>query len=89
MYICLEVNTPNEVDLTEAWLTLFYFFLLVTLAFGFDKLQQNKDKKLMDAEETKEQNRNEDIKIKKSSLRKLAKVHGEKAVITIARGIHD
>jgi hypothetical protein len=33
-------------DLTEAWLTLFFFFLLVTMAFGFDKLQQSKDEKL-------------------------------------------
>ena len=38
MYICLEINTPDSVDLTEAWLTLFFFFLLVTMAFGFDKL---------------------------------------------------
>lgn len=39
MYVCLEVTTPDEVDLTEAWLTLFFFFLLVSMAFGFDKLQ--------------------------------------------------
>jgi hypothetical protein len=38
MYICLEINTPDTVDLSEAWLTLFFFFLLVTMAFGFDKL---------------------------------------------------
>jgi hypothetical protein len=31
----------------------------------------------------------EDVKIKKSALRQMAKVHGEKAVIAIARGIHD
>ena len=39
MYICLEVTTPDEIDLTEAWLTFFFFFLLVSMAFGFDKLQ--------------------------------------------------
>ena len=39
MYICLVVTTPEEIDLTEAWLTFFFFFLLVSMAFGFDKLQ--------------------------------------------------
>jgi len=46
MYICLEVTTPEEIDFTEAWLTFFFFFLLVSMAFGFDKLQQSKDEKL-------------------------------------------
>jgi solute carrier family 8 (sodium/calcium exchanger) len=46
MYICLEVTSPGVVSTTEAWLTFFFFFLLVGLAFGFDKLQQSKDKKL-------------------------------------------
>ena len=45
MYFCLELNTPDYVTPMEAWLTLIYFVLLVTLAFGFDKFQQNKDKK--------------------------------------------
>ena len=27
MYICLVVTTPDEIDLTEAWLTFFFFFL--------------------------------------------------------------
>jgi len=39
MYFCLELNSKNYVTPMEAWLTLFYFFLLVSLAFGFDKLQ--------------------------------------------------
>ena len=48
-----------------------------------------KDKKQEEVADAKEHNKNEDLKIKKSSLRNLAKVHGEKAVISIARGIHD
>lgn len=39
MYIVLEVISKGVVDLTEAWLTFFFFFLLVGMAFGFDKLQ--------------------------------------------------
>ena len=37
MYFCLELYTPNQIDLNEAWLTLFFFFLLVGLSFAADK----------------------------------------------------
>ena len=37
MYFCLELYTPNEVDLNEAWLTLFFFILLVGVSFAADK----------------------------------------------------
>ena len=45
MYICLETNSPNIVDLNEAWLTLFFFFLLVGTAFAMDKWGQKKRNK--------------------------------------------
>ena len=56
MYICLEINSPNYVTPMEAWLTLFFFFLLVGLAFGFDKLQQSKDKQKNSKKEIEEEN---------------------------------
>jgi solute carrier family 8 (sodium/calcium exchanger) len=37
MYFCLELYTPDEIDLNEAWLTLAFFFLLVGVAFAADK----------------------------------------------------
>ena len=37
MYFCLLLYTPNEIDLNEAWLTLFFFVLLVGLSFAADK----------------------------------------------------
>ena len=37
MYVCLEVMTPGIVDVTEAWLTFIFFFVLVGMAFAFDK----------------------------------------------------
>jgi solute carrier family 8 (sodium/calcium exchanger) len=40
MYICLEVTSPEIVTITEAWLTLFFFFLLVGTAFAADKCTQ-------------------------------------------------
>lgn len=39
MYFCLEINTPNYVTPGEAWLTLIFFFILITLAYALDKLQ--------------------------------------------------
>lgn len=37
LYVCLMINTPDEVTTTEAWLTLIFFFVLVILAFLADK----------------------------------------------------
>jgi solute carrier family 8 (sodium/calcium exchanger) len=34
MYFCLLINTENVVDINEAWLTLFFFFLLVSVSFA-------------------------------------------------------
>lgn len=45
MYLCLEMSSPEVVDLSEAWLTLFFFFLLVGTAFGMDKWGQKKRNK--------------------------------------------
>lgn len=39
MYVCLELWTPGIVDVTEAWLTLFFFFVLVFMSYGLDKWQ--------------------------------------------------
>jgi solute carrier family 8 (sodium/calcium exchanger) len=39
MYFCLLINTENVVDINEAWLTLFFFFLLVSVSFAADKYQ--------------------------------------------------
>ena len=89
MYVVLEVITPGVVSLTEAWLTFFFFFLLVGLAFGFDKIQQSKDKNKMSQEEINDTNKKDELKIKKSTLRHLASVHSEKAILLIARGAHD
>lgn len=47
MYFCLELYTPNEVDLNEAWLTLFFFFALVGISFAADKYKQYTTKKAL------------------------------------------
>ena len=49
MYLCLSVMTEGIVTLLEAWLTLIFFFILVVMAFGMDKYNERKMKKIDDA----------------------------------------
>jgi hypothetical protein len=46
MFYCLSINSPGEVDTTEAYLTFGYFFVLLILAFTADKINQKKKKNL-------------------------------------------
>lgn len=38
MYLVLGVMSPNEVTTVEGWLTFVYFWLLILLAYGADKI---------------------------------------------------
>ena len=51
MFYCLSINSPGEVDTTEAYLTFGYFFVLLILAFTADKINQKKKKNLEKHEE--------------------------------------
>lgn len=55
LYICLAISSEGEVTLTEAILTLAYFFILLILAFGADKYNQTKKAKI-DNENTERDN---------------------------------
>lgn len=89
MYFVLELNTKGVVDPLEAWATLVFFIILLVVAFLMDKWQQSKDKVSLSKAEIEEQNRMDELKIKKSHLRSIAKAHGEQTVISIARGVFD
>ena len=84
LYLCLM---DNVISIPEAWLTLFFFFLLLGIAFGADKYNESKKKKLEDAASTMESNKKDELKIKKSHLRVLARKYGEKAILGVAQGI--
>jgi Ca2+/Na+ antiporter len=86
MYFCLEIYTPNEVDLNEAWLTLSFFLLLVGLSFAADKYKQNVDKRSEKDEVKKERVAKELNKVKQCTLRNKAKQYGDQAIIACARG---
>lgn len=69
LYVCLEINSPNEVTVTEAVLTFIYFIILLVLAFAADKYNQRKKAKVDNEQTVKENMR----KMKKSHLRSMAR----------------
>lgn len=73
LYLCLAVNTPDQVTVSEASWTLSFFFILLILAFSADKYNQKKKKNAESAAEQHELK----IKQKKSTLRNLARIKGK------------
>ena len=57
LYLCLTTISPEEVDLTEAWLTLIFFFVLVILAFIADRVNH----KIQEKNKSKEDKEQEEI----------------------------
>ena len=65
MYLCLSVMSEGIVTLLEAWLTLIFFFILVIMAFGMDKYNESKMKKIEDAHQHKMDEEERNMKVKK------------------------
>lgn len=87
LFICLQINSPNEVTVGEAWLTLCFFIILVALAFIADKMNQCSVDAAQSEEDHKKRVKEEDLKIKKNLLRHFAKLKGEMVVVEVAQGI--
>mmetsp|Transcript_36489 Transcript_36489/g.56017 ORF Transcript_36489/g.56017 Transcript_36489/m.56017 type:complete len:203 (+) Transcript_36489:444-1052(+) len=66
LYLCLQTWSPDHISPVEAWLTLVFFFVLVGLAFSADKLNQWVEDKKKTQEEIEDQNRRDELKIKKN-----------------------
>jgi solute carrier family 8 (sodium/calcium exchanger) len=71
--VVLSSWTPNEVSITEAFLTLAFFFILVILAFGADKYNQFQQDKLKSEDDEKKDSEEQYVKVKKNALRIIAK----------------
>jgi len=88
LYVCLVQSSANEVTLTEAWLTLFFFVLLLILSYGADRFNLRRQSRIEDEAKIKA----EEIKLKRSHLRTIARLRGdqgmgEKIIIECAQGI--
>lgn len=70
LYLVLEIITPNEVDLMEAWLTLVYFFALIFIAFAADKYNEYLEDSRKTQQEQEEKNKKTELGIKKNALRR-------------------
>ena len=82
LFICLDINSKDEITMTEAVLTLAYFFILLILAFAADKYNQNKKAKIV-VENTERDNL---VKMKKAKLRSISRKKGEASVLAAAQG---
>lgn len=87
MYLCLETNTPGIVTSTEGWLTLVYFVFLIMFAYITDKINNYFEQNKRSAQEIEEQNRLDEIKIRKNQLRQIAREFTDQIVIEVARGV--
>lgn len=87
LFLCLQ---DDVIDITEAWLTLLYFFLLIILAFGADKFNQSR----RNAVNTLPENESEidiekRITLSKGQLRSICKQIGDQSVLQVAQGQHN
>ena len=83
LFICLDVLSPGEVDIAEAWITFASFIFLVLIAFAADKWFYKK----MDDTKSAEQNlldlENQALQINKTKLRSYVLNYGDETVCNI------
>lgn len=69
LYLVLDSITREEVTTAEGWLTFSYFWILIILAYGADKINQHFEEKQKSEQDIEEQNAADELKIKKNQLR--------------------
>ena len=84
LFICLSVNSPGYVSLSEGWWTLIFFFFLIIFAYTADRVYACIEDKKKSFEEIEAKEREAEMNIKKNQLRHIAKEIGENLVIEIA-----
>lgn len=80
MFIVLQINTPDYVDLWEAIVTLVAFVVLVLLAYCADIYNARKMKRAKSKEDLARQ-------VDHRHLRDLANIHSPKSLIELAQGL--
>lgn len=73
LYLVLNVMSKEEVIMAEGWLTLFFFALLIILAYGADRVGNSFREKEQSEDEIAAKDAEDDLKIKKGALRNIAK----------------
>jgi solute carrier family 8 (sodium/calcium exchanger) len=76
LYTCLSLVSEGIVEVSEAWYTLAFFFILVGLAFIADRIFAAHLEKQKTDEELKKSHQEEALKIKKNQLRHLSATKG-------------
>lgn len=69
LFLVLGVISVERVELWEGWLTLFYFIILICLAYGADRIGNSFREKEQSEEELAKKDAEDELKIKKNALR--------------------
>lgn len=85
LFVCLQVWTPNEITLVEAFLTLFYFLFLIVLAYVADRHNAKKKKASENVAQTELREKDELKKTARADLIKLSDKKGKEYVIDCVR----
>lgn len=86
MFICLSVNTPDQVTVKEASWTCTFFFILLIFAFLLDKYNQKKKEAVKAKQDKETREKDNTIKMKRAHLRAFSKQKGIEAVLSAAQG---
>jgi len=84
MYWCL---VDAKVTVTEAVLTAVYFVLLIVFAYSADRMNAYLENQRRDQEAQDEYNHDEEMKVRKDQLRRIAREYGDNVVIEVAQGL--
>ena len=77
LFICLSVNSPEQVDIPEAWITFVSFILLVVIAYMCDRWFYKRLDSIKSDEQKLLDEKDQTIKIKKTALRGFVLNYGE------------
>ena len=72
LYLTLQEWSANIVETWEAWLTLIFFFLLIGISYGADRYNAIVEDRKKSIEDRAEEERQNEIQVKKTALRKFA-----------------
>lgn len=86
IYICLSVESENEITTAEAWITLAFFFILIIMSYATDKINAFLVQKKKTAQQKEEEHKQTEKNALKTKLRAMAREKGEEVVLQVAQG---
>jgi Ca2+/Na+ antiporter len=94
LFICISVMTPHQVTILEAWLTFGFFFVLLAMAYGMDRVndaRKTRETQDQEAAEALDNNNKTLLRAKSRALEQRSKTgeKGDDICIAIAQGLNN